>query len=132
MRSLVRWGVKSVGGLAANLVLLTLWVDGVGIGPALALPVNFVLISAASYVVTDRWVFADGVTPDSWRAHARQWAGTEAAMLAGKAANYVIYLVLLPFEDYRVAWVVGAVATFLLTYGLNQWWWTRGEGRASV
>lgn len=129
MRQLVRWGVKSVGGLVANLALLTVWVDGLGVHPALALVANFVVISLASYVVTDRWVFADGVTPTGLREHVRQWAGTEAAMLGGKVANYVLYLALLPVVDYRVAWVAGAGATFLLTYGLNKWWW---DGRTAA
>lgn len=132
MNTLLRWGVKSVGGLAANVALLTLWVDGVGLSPAVALPINFVFISAASYVVTNEWVFDDGVTPSTWGAHARQWVGTEAAMLAGKGANYLIYLVLLPVTDYRIAWVVGAVATFLLTFGLNRWWWTRADVQTSM
>jgi len=122
---MVRWGVSSVGGLVANIALLTLWVDIVGLHPAVAIIPNFVFISAASYLLASHWVFPDGVSPSSLVGHIRQWAGTETAMLAGKVANYIIYLVLLPRIDYRLAWIVGAVATFLVTFSLNKWWWTR-------
>lgn len=121
---MVRWGVSAVGGLIANLLLLTLWVDHIGLHPAVAIFPNFVLISTVSYLVTNHWVFPDGVSPSSLPAHIRQYVGTEAAMLAGKAANYVIYIVLIPVTDYRIAWVIGAVATFLITFGINKWWWS--------
>lgn len=131
MRQILKWGVSSVGGLVANLVLLTVWVDGAGIPPEFAVVINFVLISAGSYALANWWVFADGVSPATARGHAKQWAGMETGMVAGKAANYVIYLALLPVTDYRIAWTVGAVATFGVTYGLNKLWWERSS-QASI
>lgn len=124
-KQLCLWAGKALGGLAANLVLLTLWVDGLGVGPAVAVFPNFVLISLASYGLANRYIFPEGVTPESLRGHAIQYAGMQAATLTGKVANYALYLVLLPRVDYRLAWVVGAVATFLLTFALNRAWWSR-------
>lgn len=119
-----KWGLKSVGGLAVNVALLTLWVDYVGLSPALAIIPNFIIISAVGYTVTNHWIFADGVTPTTLRGHATQYTGMQAANLVGKAANYLLYLLLLPLVAYQVAWVVGAVVTFGVTFSLNRWWWT--------
>lgn len=118
-----KWGLKAVAGLAANLLLLTLWVDGLGIPAWLAILPNFVLISLAGYTVANHWIWADGVSPESLRGHARQYAGMQLAMGTGKVANYGLYLVLLPVVDYRLAWVLGAVATFSITFSLNNHLW---------
>jgi putative flippase GtrA len=126
---IIKWGLKAAGGLAANIVLLTLWVDAVGLPPSLAIAPNFVLISATGYTVADRWIWPEGVSPTTWRGHARQYVGMQTANMAGKVANYLVYLVLLPVVAYQVAWVVGAVATFMLTFAANRWWW---RGRATV
>jgi len=123
IRQSVKWGLKAVGGLAANIVLLTFWVDYVGLAAWAAIIPNFLLISAVGYTVTNRWIFPDGVSPSTFRGHVRQYAGMQAANLAGKAGNYAVYLVLLPVVDYRAAWVVGAAVTFALTFGLNKLWW---------
>jgi putative flippase GtrA len=125
MMSVMKWGLKAGGGLAANVALLTVWVDGLGIQPWAAIPINFVLISLAGYTLTNRWIWPGGVSPSSWREHLRQYLGMQAANFGGKTANYALYLVLLPVADYRLAWVAGAGATFLLTYVLNRYWWTQ-------
>jgi len=127
LRQMVLWGVKAVGGLAANLLLLTICVDGVGLDPAVAIFPNFVIISAIGYTLTNRYIFSDGVSPTSLRMHAVQYAGMQAANLGGKAVNYLIFLVLIPMMDYRLAWLAGAVATFLVTFALNKAWWERSS-----
>jgi len=38
--ALVRWGVKSTVALGANVALLTVWVDGLGVPPELAVLIN--------------------------------------------------------------------------------------------
>jgi len=119
----VKWGLKAVGGLAANIALLTFWVDHVGLSPEVAIVPNFVLISAIGYSVTNRWIWPDGVSPSTWVGHARQYGGMQLANLSGKLANYIFYLVLLPIVDYRLAWIVGAIVTFAITFGLNKIWW---------
>lgn len=120
-----KWFAKSLGGLVANLGLLTVWVEYVGLSPALAIIPNFVIISLAGYTVTNYWIWPDGITPKTVRGHATQYAGMQAANLGGKAANYGVYLVLIPFVDYRVAWVIGAGVTFAITFTLNKKWWER-------
>jgi len=125
LRKLMKWGLKAVGGLVANLVLLTIWVDVVGLPAWVAIAPNFAIISCAGYLIANRYIWADGVSPTGWRAHAVQYAGMQSATLAGKAGNYLLYVLLLPAIDYRLAWVVGAVLTFLLSFAGNHWWWTR-------
>lgn len=130
--SLTKWGLKSVGGLALNVVLLTVWVEYGGLSPAIAIVPNFLIISALGYTVTNKWIWPSGVTPSGLRAHARQYLGMQAANGAGKAANYAIYLALIPHAQYQLAWVTGAILTFLVTFGLNQWWWTTRQSARSV
>lgn len=124
---IVKWGLKSVGGLLANILLLTLWVDDIGLSPEVAIVPNFFLISAVGYTVTNRWIFPNGVTPTTVPGHIRQYAGMQTANLTGKLGNYVIYLLLLPVVDYRVGWVLGAIATFVITFLGNKLWWDRGS-----
>lgn len=131
MRQVVKWGCSSVGGLLANLALLTVWVEVARISPWVAIFINFAVISAVSYVLANWWIFGGNDGPTTAKGHAMQWAGMEAGMFTGKAANYLIFLVLLPLTDYRIAWTVGAVATFGLTFTLNKWWFER-EGQASI
>lgn len=124
-RQSVRWAVRATIGLALNLALLTLWVDHVGLRAELAIIPNWVLLSTAMYVVTDRWVFAEFGSPPSLVAHLKQFVGSESIMFASKAANYGIYVVLLQVIDYRLAWVAGAGVTFVASFGLNHLWWQR-------
>lgn len=130
LRRAVRWGVKSVGGLAANLALLTVWVDGLGFAAWWAIGINWVLISLAGYVVTDRWVFGGTPSPAGLVANARRWVGMQSVMGIGKLVNYLVYVLFLPVVDYRVAWVIGAVLTFLATFSGNRWLWSRVAERA--
>lgn len=123
--SLLKWGAKAVAGLALNIALLTVWVDYVGVSEALAIIPNFLIISTLGYTVTNRWIWPDGVTPDTITAHARQYLGMQAANGTGKLANYAIYLVLISWVPYQLAWVIGAVLTFAVTFALNNWWWQR-------
>lgn len=121
----LKWFAKSVGGLVANLALLTVWVEYVGLSPAVAVLPNFVIISVVGYSVTNRWIWPNGITPATVRGHVTQYAGMQAANLSGKVANYGVYLVLIPFADYRLAWVIGAGVTFVITFFLNKQWWER-------
>lgn len=129
-RDLVLWGVSSVGGLLVNLALLTLWVNGLGVDPAVAIFPNWVLLAVGSYWFNDRVVFADHDAAETLIQHVRQLIGSEAIILTSKGVNYVIYLGLLRWIDYRVAWVVGAVSVFVLTFVLNRRWWRQSANRA--
>jgi len=123
-RRAVRWGIKSVAGLVANLALLTVWVDGLGLAAWWAVGINWLLVSLVGYIATDRWVFGGTPSPAGVVANARRWVGMQSVMAVGKAVNYLVYLVLLPVVDYRVAWVIGAVLTFLATFSGNRWLWS--------
>jgi len=65
LRQVVRWGVKSSLALAANVGLLTVWVDGIGVPPEAAVLLNIPLITSVAYVVTDKWVFSGQPSPDT-------------------------------------------------------------------
>lgn len=126
LRELVAWGVKSVGGLALNLALLTVWVDYVGISPELAIFPNWVLISCLGYVFTDRVVFSSSVSPVGWLANIRRYIGMQSVMLLSKGLNYAIYVGLLWVgTEYRLAWAIGAVVTFGVSFVGNRTLWTR-------
>jgi putative flippase GtrA len=127
-RRLVRWGLKAVGGLAANLALLTLWVDVVGFAAWWAVGINWLLISLVGFAVTDRWVYGATDSPDGWMALARRYLGLQSVMAGSKAANWLLYVALLPVVDYRVAWALGAVVTFLATFAGSRWLWTASRG----
>lgn len=125
VRRAVRWGIKSVGGLGANLLLLTLWVDVVGFDAWWAVGINWVLVSAVGYFVADNWVFSDGESAAGILGNFKRYLSMQAMMSVGKAANYLIYVGLLPVVDYRVAWSAGAVLTFCITFAGNRWLWIR-------
>lgn len=121
----VRWGIKSVGGLAANLGLLTVWVEWAGFAAWWAIGINWLLISLGGYLVTDQWVFGETPSPAGLVANARRFVAMQSVMGAGKLVNYLVYVALLPVADYRIAWLVGAALTFLATFSGNRWLWSR-------
>lgn len=127
IHELVKWGLKSIGGLIANLALLTVWVEYVGLNEAIAVIPNFVILSAVGYVVTGKYVFSDGLFPKSIAGHIRQYLGQQIFMIASKLLNYGIYLSLLSLMDYRLAWVVGAMVSFGFTFVMIRWWWQRND-----
>lgn len=128
-REFVRWGLKSGVGLGVNLALLTVWVDGVGIRPELAIWINWALLSVYGYLVTKWWVFDDTVTIDGAREHVRQWLGMQGILAGGKLVNYVVYVALIWIGlDYRVGWVLGAVVGLAVSFGGNRRWWVRSDG----
>lgn len=129
---LVRWGIRAVGGLAVNIILLTFWVEYVGLAEWLAIIPNWVILSVTMYAVTDKWVFAGFESASSLAGHVKQFAGSESIMLAAKGLNYAIYLGLLSLIDYRLAWIVGAVISFGVTFLGNRWWWARRDYSTST
>lgn len=121
-RNLGRYAVKSIGGLLLNLALLTVWVDGLGVPAWAAVGINWVLVSVVGYLIVERWVFARAASPSSWTGHARQYLGMQGIMSLSKVANYGVYVALLPVLDYRLAWIVGAVLSFALSFVGNRYW----------
>lgn len=119
-----RWGIKSVGGLIVNLTLLTVWVDYLYIWPEVAIGINWVVVSIAGYVVTDRWVFQDGDSPETGIGTIKRYLSMQGIMASSKVVNYAIYIVLLHVVDYRIAWTIGAVTVFLYTFGGNRKLWS--------
>lgn len=122
---LVRWIAKSGFGLTLNLALLTVWVDGAGIRPELAVFINWAILSVYGYLMARWWVFDDAISPDGVRGHLRQYVGMQGILAGGKLVNYVVYVALVWLHiDYRVAWVLGAGVGLLVSFGGNREWWT--------
>lgn len=127
-RAFVRWAVKSAVGLGINLALLTVWVDGFGIWPEVAVLINWVLLSVYGYVVSRRWVFEETVALSGVWDHARQYLGMQGILATSKVVNYLVYVGLLRVtEFYQAAWVVGAAVGLLVSFGGNWEWWTPSE-----
>jgi len=123
--TLVRYGLKAVGGLVAGLALLTVWVDVVGIPPAWAALLNMALLGVIGTAVLDRWVYRETMPATSIRGFAKRFVGTQGAMLASKSVNYLVYLALLSLAPYQAAWVAGAVVSFGLSFLLTRGWFGR-------
>lgn len=127
-REALRWAIKSGVGLGINLALLTVWVDGVGIPPQVAIFINWALLSIYGYLVTQRWVFDETKSIHGLRGHVRQFVGMQGILAGGKVVNYVVYVVLISVGlDYRISWVVGAVVSLAINFGGNRVWWTRSN-----
>lgn len=130
-REMIRYGLKSAGGLAANLVLLTVLVDGIGVPPEIAALVSIAVLSVVGYLVMDRWVYAAGDSA-SGAGHVWRWLKLRAVMLSGKGLNYVLYLALLGVEirgvavPYQVAWIIGAGVVFAWTFVGTRYLWHGG------
>jgi putative flippase GtrA len=74
-------------------------------------------------------VFNDHDSADGWRGHLRRYVAMLTVNNSAKLGNYLIYVVLIQVGlDYRLAWVIGAVAVFLVTFGGNREVWRRGVG----
>lgn len=122
----IRYFIQSVAGLLVGLALLTLWVDGAGIAPQLAVFINWALLGVVNCAVLDRWVFDDADPATTLRGFANRFVGMQAAMISSKGVNYVIYVVLIEVGIfYQGAWVVGAGVSFVMSFILNRRWFGR-------
>lgn len=122
----IAWGLKSVGGLLLNLALLTVWVESGLLSAELAIFPNWLLISVLGYLFTDRVVFTDGSSPVGWLATGRRYLSMQGVMAVSKALNYGIYVALLWLDvPYQLAWAIGAVVTFGVSFIGNRFLWTR-------
>lgn len=125
IKEMWRFGVKGVGGLAANLALMTVFVEWAGIPPQFAVIISAVVLMLVGYQVVNRWVFGDHDGPDNLKAHLKRSLTFYAVQWGGKAVNYVIFIGLLDRVPYQAAWTIGAVSVFFVTFGANRWVWTR-------
>lgn len=121
---LSRWFGKSLLGFAAGMVLLALWVDGVGIPPEAAIAINHVLIGVWNYWLTDRWVFRGRASPSGAVGHLRRFLAFQGVMLSANGAKYVAFLALLWLDVwYLLAWALAAGGLFVLSFAGNRRLW---------
>lgn len=122
--SLARYGVTGAAGLALNTGLLVAIVEIGGVPETPAAVLSAAVTLAATFALTDRWVFANSsggsTTSRLWRYY--------ATMVSGKAVNFGIYVVLVGLDVwYPFAWVVGSVVVFFGTFLANRATWRRVE-----
>lgn len=121
---MVRFGLKGGVGVIVNLVLLTFFVDVVGVPAQWAVFLAWLTTLVPGYIATDKWVFKIFPSPSGVLEHGQRGGVFYAIMWGGKALNYGIYLALLHVGIlYQVAWVVGALAVFPITFGVNYAVW---------
>ena len=121
----LRYGATGAAGLAVNVALLVVLVDGLGYSPVWSPIVSTGTALSLTLVATQVWVFARHEASDR-RSLAVRAPSYYLVMVIGKALNYGIYL---PLYDagvpYPVAWVIGSAVVFLGTFAANRFVWVR-------
>lgn len=120
IRTLIRYGATGVTGLTINVCLLVGLVDIAGIGEIPAAITSALVALGVSFFLTDRWVFEPG--------GARMLGPYLVVMLSAKGLNLGIYILLLDYVWYAVAWIVGSVLTFGTTFVVNRYLWSLPSG----
>jgi putative flippase GtrA len=125
---LLRYGMTGGAGLLVNVGLLVVLVDLLQFSPVWSPLVSTGVALTLTLFVTERWVFARYGAEDG-RALATRAPGYYLVMIAGKAANYGIYLLLLATGvPYALAWVIGSAIVFFGTFTANRFVWRRTAG----
>lgn len=129
-----KFGLKGVGGLLANLTLLTILVDIAGLPPQWAIFGAWAMLVIPHYLVTERLVFSAFKSPTTTLQHGQRGAMFYGVMWSGKGLNYAIYLALLEVGVlYQLAWAAGSIMAFPWTFGANYWLWkTNPDGWRDV
>lgn len=113
---IIRYGAKGGSTLLANVALMSVLVELVGIPPEIAAIISTSAMVCVGYLLMHFWVFPSS-NPDS---HIRRGLTYYALILAGKAVNYVLFLALLGILPYPVAWIGGAGIVFLGLFTANR------------
>jgi len=73
----------------------------------------------------NRFVFR--ASADGWRGHAKRFSQYYGVNMSSKVANYAIFLGLFTVGVwYPVAYLLGAIAVFFLTFAVNRRLWLGG------
>jgi putative flippase GtrA len=124
---LTRYGITGAAGLVLNLILLGILIDVIGTDESVAALYSAGFALFVTFVSTERWVFTAYSQSNNsvfWRRAPMYYV----VMSAGKAVNYVIYVVLLSANVwYPVAWMSGSILVFGITFLLNRLIWKRTE-----
>jgi len=122
---LLRYGLKGGFFVALNIALQVALVESGLLSPPIAAALSTALMPLGGYVVMNRFVFrssASGV-----RGHAKRFVQYSGVILSSKVANYGIFLALFAVGVwYPVAYLLGAIAVFFLTFAVNRRLWLGG------
>lgn len=120
--AVARYATTGAGGLALNTGLLLVLVELGGIPRTPAAVLSAALTLTLTYVVTDRWVFAEHDGAGGRGTLLRYYT----TMVTGKSVNVGIYVGLVHLGVwYPLAWIAGSVIVFVGTYLTNRAMWRR-------
>ena len=117
----IRFGITSSSGLLINLSILSFLVEIAGVGESIAGLISMSVTPIIVFPAVNNWVFNASLTDRHIIVQVKRFFGYYSSIMLSKAVNYVIYIILLSIGGwYLVSWVVGSVATFLMTYLINK------------
>lgn len=120
-----RYGITGGAGLVINLGILFVLVEYAEITESIAAVLSSGITLSLTFIATENWVFA------LYQSDGRQTTFKRVplyylVMVAGKGANYGIYILLLSLEVwYPVAWLIGSVTIVGGTFLANRFVWYR-------
>jgi putative flippase GtrA len=118
----LRFAITGGSGLIINLLLLAVLAEIGSVPQRLAAIVSTGLVLLGGFLLTDNWVFSEASTDKSTVTD--RSLGYFVVMISGKLVNYVLFLVFLSIGvPYLLAWVLGSVLVFLLTFTGNRLFW---------
>jgi putative flippase GtrA len=116
LREMIRYGLKGGSTLLANVSLMSVLVEIVGLPPEIAAILSTTAMTVVGYLLMYHWVFPSS-DPDS---HLKRGVTYYLLIFTGKAVNYVLFLALLAVVPYPVAWIGGAGIVFLGLFTANR------------
>lgn len=122
VRQGVKFAITGGSGLVANLALLSLLVELTSFPEEYAAIISTGIVLIGSFLLTDYWVFSN-IGNDATTTKQRG-VGYFTVMIAGKMANYALYLLFLSLGiSYQAAWLIGSIFVFSLTFSTNHLLW---------
>jgi putative flippase GtrA len=111
-------------GLILNITLLMVMTELFEINEIPAALISAFITLIITYNLTNKLVFR--TDSSRFRRHRDRIPRYYMIMALGKAANFVVYILLLGLEFwYPIAWVVGSMLAFIGTYTLNSFIWRK-------
>lgn len=118
---LIKFGITSASGLLINLTILSFLVEIAGVSESISGLISMSVAPVLVFPAVNNWVFNADLTSNNIIILIQRFTGYYSSIMLSKAVNYFIYLLLISVGGWYIAsWVVGSIATFLLTYFINK------------
>lgn len=122
---LLRYGATGASGLAINVVVLMALIEIIKLPKTDSAIISAGVTLGVTFVMSERWVFQAYVADDV-RTVVSRIPVYYVVMIAGKTVNFGIYVILLGIGVwYPLAWIIGSVLVFALTFLANRFAWKR-------